>query len=159
MRRQSRWPRIWLGESMRGLSRSPWAVGNPWVWEGANGTVQIAEHRLRFCDHAATAGRSAWAQVSSKRSLSCAGIFPGVAIKLAARDRGGAGGKLGGSSDTHEGQRRIVCPRASQSSSNEPAASPNTYGPKASCRGSFTMAGSFAAANKIYGHRMIAPRF
>jgi hypothetical protein len=29
MRRQSKWPRIWLGEPMRGLSRSPWGLGKP----------------------------------------------------------------------------------------------------------------------------------
>jgi hypothetical protein len=68
MRRQSKWPRIWLGGSMRGLSRSPWAVGKALgCGKGANGAVQIAEHRRRFCDHAATAGRSACVQVSSKR--------------------------------------------------------------------------------------------
>ena len=44
------------------------------VWEGASGAVQIAEHRLRFCDHTATAGRSACVLVSSKCSLS-SGIF------------------------------------------------------------------------------------
>ena len=73
MRRPGMWPRIWLGEPMRGLSLSPWGLGKTLgVWEGASGCGQIAEHRFRFCDHVATAGRFAGVQVSSKSLLSSA---------------------------------------------------------------------------------------
>ena len=66
---QSKRPRIWLGGPMRGLNRLPGGCGNPWVWEEASGAGQIAEHRLRICDYAATVGCSACVQVSSQCSL------------------------------------------------------------------------------------------
>ena len=56
-------------------------VGALGVWEEANGARQIAEHRLRICDYAATAGCSACVQVSSKCSLSSA-IFMLAALPM-----------------------------------------------------------------------------
>jgi len=79
MRSKVSGPASGLGDRC-GACRLPWAVGKTLrVWEGANGAGQIAEYRLRFCDHAATAGRSACVQISSKCSPSSA-IFIEVSV-------------------------------------------------------------------------------
>ena len=126
MRRQSKWPRIWLGGPMRGLRRSPWGCAKPLGYgkgqAAANRKLNIAFDsvtmlRPQDIPHGCKFDRSVrYPPAYSLRPLRR--DFPSVAIKLPAR---------GAAPDSLSARISVIVERAGGISKH--------VRPKASCRG------------------------
>ena len=145
-------PASGLGNRCGALAARLGGWENPWGMGRGKRLRTDSRTRFQFCDHVAATGRFAYVQVSS--GVCCPPPyslrplrreFSSVAIKLPARDREAAAENWeffrciqGAAPDSLSARISVIVERAVGIFKH--------VWPKASCRGSFTMAGSFAAA-------------